>query len=741
MAVSKHKRSIFLDNQPFTVKSYLRSTTDDLVARFGSAEQGQTNLDLLKALTQKSYRGGMFQRVFDDPEKVSTITNAYFNEIDENLYPTPNWPAITKTIDMGPNGVDSWCFMKGYFYITFKAINSPNANKNRLYKIDAATGAETAVALPAVLENSTYRITLCTFSQNIYIGAQTAVGATATDHRYDGVTTFTNMNSGICQYIEFLGRLYGENSAGELYLCSTPAGTPSFTKIDDDGIYPEAGQTYFQSIAFFNGAVYIGKRHGLYRFDGVSLTRVLDYRSAPSLNNFKCMAVFNGRLYYNIGNLLYEFDGINIVKLQYFSAGYAINDLVGGTDRLWISVTIDTGVTFTDKFVSGTPVYHHSVFAYNGIGFYEYRAFTPDILISYMRIPLIPVAGKVFAFTPDISLPGGSPSSNGYNMYTLTLANEFTVTNASGGFVVTSSELDCDYPSVAKVVNGIMVDYAGLTAGEGSFKLELQYLVNGVWSSWSEVWNTDNVAANGATNDYLLHEQVKVDTSPTLATVPLIFTKLRTRITCTITDSTPTTLPYLANSTVRYTIQPSQRFKWLLTLQIDGVDSRGITTPKLSDGAREVRLASQLRKLIYDAYRSKMPILFYDFDYTEVKALGTPLILKGTDFIGAGDTIAVQDAVAEAEPWINRRVDSVVYDDVDNETEATLALFGYRAGIGGSANTTLQANAQVRRSYAVYIKAVRNERYIIDPNSINDNNGNQGYSDAQSDLVVELVQI
>lgn len=740
MAVRKHYETVFLDNQPFRVKSYLRGNTDDLVARFGSAEHGQTNLDLLKALTQKSYKGGMFQRTFDDPERVSSISNGYFNEIDDNLYPTPEWPVTNKSIDMGL-GVNSWCYMNGYFYITFTTLNSPTAGENRLYKIDASTGAETAVTLPTALKTTVAGpLTLCTFDGNIYIGGQPYMGVNQ-DHRYDGVTTFTAMGSGITQYFEFLGKLYGINAQGILFLCTTPTGTPSFTEIDRVGISPPSGVNYYQSSAFFNNAWYFGFQHGLYRFDGVAFTRVLDYRKTISSDNFKYMDTFNGRLYYNIKNQLFEFDGINIVKLQYFSAAYSINYIVGGTDRLWVGTVINTGVTFSDKFVSGAPVINYSVFAYNGIGFYEYRAFTNTLIFNSLKIALIPVAGKVFAFIPDVSANGsGDPVSNGYNMYTLTLTDEFTTTHEGGGFVVTSSEIDCDYPSVSKVLCGVMVDYGGLTSGEGSFKLEAQYLVDGVWSSWAEIWNTQNVGASGATNDYLLHEQVKIG-SPNLVTAPTTFNKMRYRITCTITDTTPTTLPYLSTASLRYTIQPNARLKWLLTLQIDGVDTRGVATPKLSDGNREDRTASYLRKIIYDAFRNKKPILFYDVDYTELKTDSAPIKVKGVDFLTAGDIIAIQDAVGDADPWINRRANTVTGDDVNDESTISLVSFGYRAGIGGSANSALAVGAQVRKSYAVYVKRITNERYIIDDNTINDNRHQKGYSDAQSDLVVELVQV
>lgn len=742
MVANIHKKAIFLDNQPFTVTAYLRAVTDDLVARFGSAEQGQTNLDLLKAETQKSFRGGMFQRTFEDPEKVSVITNAIYNRLDDNLYPTPEWQQTIGAADMDAQGVTSYCYFQGFLYIVFKNANPPNIGKNVVVKHDLTAGTSTAISLPSGMAGHLGELRLTAYKTFIAVATMSYGGSTTGTWKYDGNTTFTAVGGDLQEFFVFNSNLYGVQCHGTVFKVNDPSlGTWAYTLLGQAGTDAAAGQTEFNSVKVYNGAAYIGMKHGLYRFDGTTVSCVLDYSRSADPDNFTFMEVFNGRLYYNIKNKLFQFDGANVEMLQDFGAGYRIRHLAGSADRLWIGIISDTSVVSTDKYNPGAPVYQHSVFCYDGVGFFEYRAFTPILQISYTQLTLVPVNGKVYLWIPDVYLNASlEPRSNGNFQLVLDLANEFTINNVGDGFQIISSEVDNDYPSVAKVINGVMTNYGGLTSGEGYFKLELQELYRGEWSEWHEVWNTQNVVNTGASNDYLLHEQ-SLYASPELITEPLPYHRLRWRLTLAITDSTPTTLPYVSDFSARYTVQPRLRMKWLLTLDLTGVDTRGLYTPTGSDDVDEDRSAAALRRVIYDAYRNKKPILFYDADFTTIKDTEDGLQLHGTDFISSGDIIAIQQQSDLAGKWANIRINDVVYDEVDQETSGTLIQFGLRIGIGGAEVMGLGEGLQVRKSHAVYIKNIRNERYILDDNTINDDAGDLGFSDIPSEITLDLVEV
>lgn len=743
MGANIFKKNVFLANQPFEVTSYLRAATDDLVARFSSAESGETNLDLLKVETQQSFRGGMFQRVFDDPEKVSSITNAYFNKLDERLYPTPTWTVTNSTNDMGPNGVTSWCFFSNFYYITFRSAATPQTNK--LYKCDPANGAITVVTLPSALANGTDPLKLCAYGANIFISARQGQGTGVDAYRYDGNTTFTSVTGAFISFFTFNDNLYGVGSSRGLYQVTNATSTPiTFSKVATFGFNTTTSQSFYHDAINFNNALYIATDDGLYRYDGTTLSLVLDYRTSIDDRNFEHLAVFNGRLYYNIGNKLFQFDGINIEMLQDFSAGYKLNYMIGSPDRLWISVTIDTGVPYSDKFVSGASTYRHSVFCYDGVGFFEYRAFTTDLIIDYTQLTLIPTKGHIYAYVPDVYFNGsGDPASHGFNYHRLDLDDEFSTTHVSDGFEVISSEIDNNYSSILKVLNGVSTNFTITNLSQADLTIAVQYLYDGDWSAWTDIWTTNQGYPDGTLGDYLLHDQGGFPTS--LSTTPGIYERMRFRVTLTIT-TTPSILPSLSNVTLRYTLQPRLRFKWLLGLMLAGVDTRGLTTPMGSDGVLEDRSATTLRKIIYDTYRNRLPILLYDADFTIVKdgfpEDGGDCILAGTDFVVPGDTLAFQDLSNPAGAWLNKRIDTVVYDEVNDQTVITYSAFGDRIGIGAGDSSggfgLIENGAQVRKSHAVYIKNIRNERYVLDDNTINDQ---AGYSDIPSEITVDVVEV
>lgn len=734
MAVSKHKSTVYLANEPFRVKTYLRSITDDLVARFGSAEQGQTNLDLLKAETQKSFKGGMFQRMFDDPEMVSSITGGHFNPMDDQVYLSPAWDVVNSTSDMGPAGVESFCVYKGELYYSFHSV----ALVGKIHKIDLSTHVITAVTIPAALQAATY-LRLCAYDTYMFVSADIYLGDTTNAYRYNG-TTFTDVGGFFIDFVVFRGRLYGMGIDNAFYQITNHTSTPiALSSIGFVGPVPASGMYSYQRSMEFNGRLYFGMSHGLYAYDGVAISPVLNYLNSPDLDNFVHLAVFNGRLYYNIKNRLFEFDGINIRMLQDFSEGYSINFLSGAPDRLWVGTRNSNGTPYSDKFGSGFT-YTHSAFIYDGVGFFEYRLFPNEVFYEYIPLVLAPAHNKCFAFVPAVTVGGGgSPTSAGYNVHIVNLANEFTTDLDVGQkLIITSSIQENGYPSVPKTLNGVMLEYDGIVAGDSKAKLEIQYRFNGVWSSWVEVWNTLNVAANGASNDYPLHEQVKV-ASPNLTTEPLVYHGCRYRLTIEILDAL-TDVPRVRSQTMRYTLQQRTRRKWLLTLQLRGADSnRNLNTPTLSDGNQEIRSASELRKIIYDAHTNKKPILFYDADYTEVKTITPSIKIHGTHFAAAGDNLAIQDTAETSEEWVNRRLTSVVYDEVNLETVIALDLYGYRDLIGGSAAGSYAIGAQVRKSYAVYVKDIRGERYLLDENTLN--NYGKTYSDIASEVTVELVEV
>jgi len=449
--------------------------------------------------------------------------------------------------------------------------------------------------------------------------------------------------------------------------------------------------------------------------------------------------MMNGRLYYTMGNKIYRFDGSNIEMIQDFSAGYVIVNMAAGVDRLWITTRNSQGTPYTDKFGSGVD-YQHSVFCFNGVGFFEYQTFLPPTG-QEQRSPLaIPVGNYLCLLYPDLWINGSLEVRTNFEHFKrIDIRNEFSNTNIGSNrqFTVFSSEMDNKYPAVPKTLNGVMVEYQGLEAAKTHLKLEAMYFADGGWGSWVELWNELNVAAAGITNDYRLHEE-SLFASPNLVQPPSKYNKVRYKLTCSIDNGvTLTDVPRVRSVSLRYTLQPNIKKRWLLGLSLYGKDNRDINDVTVGD-QKEVRHSNQLRKIIYDALVNKKPILFYDADYSEVKSISGNIKIKGTHQVSSGDVLAIEDTTNSSEKWINRRLSGVSYNIGNDDTTIVLDQVGLRRVIGGSTASTVTVGAEVRPSYAVYVTRISNERYILDENTLNNFNG---YTDIPSDIVVELQEV
>jgi len=374
------KAEVYINNQPYRVVRYQRSSTDDMISKFGSPEKGETNLDLLKVQTQKSFRGGMFQKDFEDPEMVNFARNCHFNPLDNNLYFTPKMDIHTISSDMDEVGVRASCIYKGDLYIAFR--NCAPTITNRMHKINLTTGVATAITLPVAISGSNYPITDLVVHKNaMFICGMGIIGGTQggfLNHRYDG-STFQDINGTFDKMISWRGVLYGMNY-GSFFTVTNEflAGSATFTSIGQVGYYSEASgqaQNLLNDLILFNNAIYILKHDGLFRFDGVTINPVFNELDNISSRNFRLGTVFNGRMYYVTENKLYEFDGANVQLLQDFSETYEITSLKGGTDRLWIATRYNKSspAMFTDKITGDTYEQNHYTYAlitYNGVGFF-----------------------------------------------------------------------------------------------------------------------------------------------------------------------------------------------------------------------------------------------------------------------------------------------------------------------------------------------------------------------------------
>lgn len=752
---------VYLDQERIPLRSLNRSSADDLVARFGSPEKGQTNLDMLKAITQKSFRGGMFQKYFDDDEMVDYIRGGQYNKLDKKLYFSPlmgrsdvSVAAPSKnsvSTSMDANCATAKCFFNGYLYIAYRNYPS-GAITNRLDKIDLATNTRTAITLPSAIANSTCPVTtMVAHRDKIFIGGKSIdTGSNFAVHRYDGVTTFSALAAGTGRkLVSFRDKLYVQGVSDFALITNEMSGTAALTVIKAGVGVAYSGMETVHDVQVFNGAVYILKADGLFRFDGVDVTVVFDFQNNVSLQNFRLSSVFNGRMYWVIKNTIYEFDGVNLTPLQDFSDGYEIISLESGSDRLWIGTRYSKSTKSifpSENFPDPVEVenYTYAAVTFDGVGFFEFaaelhipqNAGDGQLPLSFPVIPTL-VNGfsrAVWIFPLTWQNESSEPRSSGYYFYNVDLQNEFDLSLVGDDrkLEVFSSSIDAGYPSVPKVLNGVMVDADGFDAENVTLELFVKTNYQGTISDWELAWSSAHNIADGVSEDFLLHDESDI-AEPELQLKPPKFNSIEYYILAKVKDGyTVTEIPRISSVTLRHTLQPKPKRQWQLTIPVVGVDHSGFETLP-----GETRESTAIRRKILKAKQDGLPVLFYDIDYSKVKDKDDQITIAGIDWLEDQDVIAIKKAEGN---WINRRLSSLTYDDINHQTIADLDDVGLRHNIGGSTDSkwSFSVDNEVRKSYAVYVRDIQSENIVA---GINEANEHEGHSDYSSLMVITLQEV
>jgi hypothetical protein len=103
----------------------------------------------------------------------------------------------------------------------------------------------------------------------------------------------------------------------------------------------------FNSVVFFNNAVYAATPEGVYRFDNFTSGNIQDFsewdllgspQGFPEDYGAGKMAIFNDALYVSIGDTLFRYDGNNAVDSIYFEEGYYVHYLNGEGSNLIVGL-------------------------------------------------------------------------------------------------------------------------------------------------------------------------------------------------------------------------------------------------------------------------------------------------------------------------------------------------------------------------------------------------------------------
>jgi hypothetical protein len=703
--------------QGYRCRSLVRDSAPLIAPRFSTGSAGQTDLDLLKSASIDSLEGGMFQRVWEDSQKVARA-RGIFNKYDKSLYPTPPRSSATA----GSGGYYPAAKAEA-FQNSFIAFGSDSAGPtffNIIYMVTPTT-TPTALTLPAGLaSNSQCTITgLCLHKEYLFIASQTPTGSVNCYRYRMDTSTFTDIGmNGFVKFFTLRGTLYGVNRSSQIYIITAEdTATPVATLVTTAGSLDTL--VSFNDIKEFNGAAWLAKTDGIYRFDGVNATRVL------SLATYE-LCIFNGALFFFSGLWLYKFDGTNVTRLQFFGNQevtgqgdktpyrHASLSLAANNDYLFIGTCVLTGsYSNSDKF-SSTAAGLKRIYTYDAVGFLLLHESAETLGINYHPALLVNNL-KLYDYFANVDVS----SQWAYNYYSFDFTNIFTsamVTTASG-LELTSSEFDDGFPNIFKSVELIEANYAGLIVGD-SLAVNYQTYDGKTWSSWVTAGTITSTTINN------------VEIPPTSQK---LFKKIKINFVLTLAAGSTA---QIKGCSMRYTLQPRVRWRWQANIMATG---NSIAVDRNNNAITAD--SNALTNSVIRAIKQKTPLYMFSPDYGLVKSQITSAALS---FIVKGQAPIYTDPYSEYplvsvfnnnSVWEILRVSNVTYNSGLDETTITVLERGYLGVTPGQIN----ANAEFHLCYKVYATRLIREQASLDDKTYNEQTS--GESQLQREFMLEIIEV
>ena len=699
--------------QGYRVRQFTRDSAPLVASRFSTGAQGQTDLDLLKAVSA-TMAGGMFQRSWTDPQKVARAIGI-FNKYDENLYPAPPLTEFDITSVNSAYRVSAKAENEIYAFVAYYYVSASVVYHKLIKFTKGGTGTPTwsEVTLPSTITpTGNCHITDMSFHKGyLYVSGQAPAGGTETyiqNHRYDiANNTWQNLTGYGVLMRAMRGVLYHINKESNIYAMSneTAAGAAVYTLLDSVG-FSETNKSVATGAEEFNGALWISKPDGLYRFDGFKAMKILSLYA-------KNLTVFNGAMYFESANWLYRFDGTTVERLQYFGSLEKLMSISASSDMLLVQtfIPVDGGYVSSDKdgtVSPGTATLRH--YSYDGAAFFLLSEITIDYIDSYSYAGMVAYIGtRMLAFFQN----------NDEQAWYLELSKLFdtSVVTTSNQLEVTASEFDDGFPNVLKTAEAIEVLSSGLVSGD-ELTVKYQLYDGSAWSSWYTAGTIDDSSNN------LLEI---VNDSQKLF--------LRIRVNVKATSVTAESTMSVKGVGLRYTLQPRTRWRWNLTLMATG---NNVAQDRAGDSIADD--SNFLTNQIIDSIKQKTSLYMLAPDYGIISSDSTSADLSLevggrlpilTDPYGEVQYVSVKNT---NDVWEILRVDSVSYNSGTDKTTITVKERGYIATAAA-----IDTGAEFHLCYRVYVTRLLRDTNILDQNSYAEQE--TGESQLQREFMLELVEV
>lgn len=508
-----------------------------------SSSQTETDLDGTLHYTFPVDHG--FNHKYDEDNKNYRVFGNY-NTVDGNLY--PNLPFSSISTGSTYTGLTyNWSAKTSTHKASYLAYRENATNK--IYQIDTA-GTLTALSPPAAVSAASLAITGITPHKTyLYFGFNNAT-LSANAYRYNiPAGTWQDITGAIYKFASLRNRLYGVQISGEVWSVTNEeaAGAATYTSITKAGPWNAAWDQVLE-VCTFNGAIWITKQSGLYRFDGVDAIRIFDHR-------LDYMTEHQGALYFLHAGWLTRFNGSLYEKIKYFGSAEPIQDLQSHSGNLYI-LTAPNVTDFKFGGHSGTDgTIDNRIFEFDGVNFrviYEADETTSLKLLSSVGDRLL--------------MPTAPNGSFAASIKQLNFADRYKAkSSAAPDPYIITADFDGSLPNIIKLLRSVEVDVANADSSS-SISITYERFINGTWSSVS---GTLAIASlNAKRNIVRLPDDFE----------PNIFERLRLKVELNAAVASSISL---TSFTIHYTLHPTRKKDFTLTIPIfnDDEPTESLTSP------------------------------------------------------------------------------------------------------------------------------------------------------------------
>lgn len=586
--------------------SYSRSTAPSFVPRFNTGKKGDNDDDLTQHKTI-TFAGGELQIIHKDDTQVRSL-DAVYNRTTDDIFPLQLPTSITVSgASTSASYVSAWATNNIFTLVAVREAGTTT----KLYKITSA-GVLSVITLPVAISGSTVEVMDIVFHGAFaFLCGQNAT-TQVNCHRYDyNANTWQDITGGIVKWAVIRNVLYGVSRVGVFSATNEfAASAATWTLIknvgpsDPNNDFP----SYFQE---FNGAGWIVKPSGLYRFDGVDIVRILEQK----LSN---LCRYNGALYYTLNDrYLYRFDGTNIELLYTFDNDTYITSLA--PHNQYLSILFYKLARNSSGVLTGLVDYYAKL--YDGESLFGLMKYVTTQTKEGLY-PLVSGGTRLF-------LMYGGTTGNAYSFfsYDTNPTSLFAVRASASSMSFTTSDIDCDTPSLFKGLERIELDFEGLTAGD-TIKFYRQFFSG---TSWATTWT--QIGGDITTSTTMAGIQMNGRNAFSTSSETSRFKKVRFRVD--ITTASSSTLK-LRSFSFHYVVTPRLRYRWQIGVKSlsNMVGNNGQpVSQNLTAFPNTVVNTNYLYGRLMDLFGEGRPFWLRDVDYNLLNAsftnVATSFVLQG----------------------------------------------------------------------------------------------------------------